>query len=80
MNQEQFHQFWEQLRVPLKDTWAKITEEDLVEIRGDLGIFGTILQRRYGDLQKAEVATWANRRYAHWSGNYAGYKDPQLTS
>jgi hypothetical protein len=24
---------------------------------------------------KQDVYIWANRRYAHWSGNYAGYKD-----
>jgi len=79
MNQEQFRQFWEQLRAPLKAKWEKITDADLVEIRGDLNAFGIILQQRYGDSQKAEVSTWANRRYAHWSGNYAGYKDPQPT-
>lgn len=74
MNQEQFGQFWEQLKAPLKAKWEKITEEDLTEIRGDLKRFGIILQKRYGDLQKAEVMTWANQRYSHWSGNYAGYK------
>jgi uncharacterized protein YjbJ (UPF0337 family) len=78
MNQEQFGQFWEQLKVPLKTKWAKITEQDLTEVRGDLGKFSRVLQQRYGDLQKAEVATWANRRYSHWSGNYSGYQDPKL--
>ena len=75
MNQEQFGQFWEQLKAPLKAKWEKITEEDLVEIQGDLGKFGTVLQKRYGELQNEEVTTWANRRYSHWSGNYKGYKD-----
>lgn len=79
MNQEQFRQFWEQLKTPLKAKWPNITEADLLEIRGDLDTFGTILQRRYGDLQKTEVATWANRRYSHWTGNYTGYKDAQPT-
>ncbi len=54
MNQEQFGQFWEQLRTPLKDTWAKITMEDLDEIQGDLAKFGSVLQRRYGELHKEE--------------------------
>jgi hypothetical protein len=80
MNQEQFRQFWEQLRTPLKDTWAKITMEDLDEIKGDLATFGSVLQRRYGELHKEEVITWANRRYSHWTGNYAGYKDPEPVS
>ena len=77
MNHEQFGQFWEQLKTPLKAKWEKITAEDLVEIQGDLGKFGTVLQKRYGELEQEAVTTWANRRYAHWSGNYIGYKDPK---
>ena len=80
MNQEQFGQFWDQLKTPLKDYWSKIPAEDLTEIRGDLATFGSVIQRRYGELQKEEVRTWANRRYCHWSGNYIGYKDPQSAS
>jgi uncharacterized protein YjbJ (UPF0337 family) len=76
MNQEQFGQFWNQLKVPLKAKWEKITDEDLLEIHGNWSQFGIVLQKRYGELQKEEVFTWANRRYAHWSGNYIGYKDP----
>jgi len=77
MNQEQFGQFWTQLEAPLKAKWEKITEEDLGEIQGDLATFGTVLQKRYGELQKEEVNTWANRRYSHWTGNYLGYKDAE---
>ena len=73
MNKEQFGQFWEQLKTPLKAKWVNITEADLVEIKGDLDAFGTVLQQRYGELQRA--ALWADRRYAHWSGNYLGYKE-----
>lgn len=76
MNQEQFGQFWDQLKAPLKAKWEKITDEDLTEIRGNLAQFGLVLQKRYGELQKGEVSTWANRRYSHWTGNYGGYKDP----
>ncbi|MBH0202528.1 MAG: hypothetical protein HP496_09615 [Nitrospira sp.] len=75
MNKEQFGQFWEQLKTPLKAKWVNITEEDLSEIKGDLDRFGTVLQKRYGELQKDEVVTWANRRYSHWTGNYIGYQD-----
>jgi uncharacterized protein YjbJ (UPF0337 family) len=76
MNQEQFGQFWDQLKAPLKAKWEKITDEDLTEIHGNLAQFGLVLQKRYGELQKGEVSTWANRRYSHWTGNYVGYKDP----
>ena len=77
MNQEQFGQFWTQLKAPLKAKWEKITEDDLGEIQGNLAKFGTVLQKRYGELQKEEVNTWANRRYSHWTGNYVGYKDAE---
>jgi uncharacterized protein YjbJ (UPF0337 family) len=80
MNQEQFGQFWEQLRAPLKEKWGKITAEDLVEIQGNLATFDAVLQKRYGEIKKEEVATWANRRYSHWTGNYTGYKDAEPVS
>jgi uncharacterized protein YjbJ (UPF0337 family) len=80
MNQEQFGQFWVQLKAPLKAKWDKISEEDLVEIQGDLAKFGGVLQKRYGEMQKEEVKTWANRRYSHWTGNYIGYQDPAPAS
>ncbi|MBH0200271.1 MAG: CsbD family protein [Nitrospira sp.] len=80
MNQEQFGQFWAQLKAPLKAKWDKITEEDLVEIHGDLAKFGGVLQKRYGEMQKEQVNTWANRRYSHWTGNYIGYQDPAPAS
>jgi uncharacterized protein YjbJ (UPF0337 family) len=77
MNQEQFGQFWTQLKAPLKAKWEKITEEDLLEIEGNLATFGSVLQKRYGEAQKDAVMTWVNRRYASWTGNYvgAGYQD-----
>ena len=77
MNQEQFGQFWEQLKAPLRAKWEKITAQDLLEIQGSLATFATILQKRYGELHKEEVRAWATRRYAHWSGNSAGYPDPK---
>lgn len=80
MNQQQFGQFWAQLKAPLKAKWDKITEEDLVEIQGDLAKFGSVLQKRYGEMQKEEVNTWTNRRYSHWTGNYVGYQDPKPAS
>ena len=75
MNQEQFRQFWEQLKAPLKAKWTSISDEDLVEIKGDLDTFGIVLQKRYGELRKDEVVRWARRRYCHWSGNYIGYQE-----
>ena len=75
MNQEQFGQFWEQLKAPLKAQWTGISDEDLVEIKGNRETFSTVLQKRFGELRKEEVSRWADRRYCHWSGNYVGYKE-----
>jgi hypothetical protein len=76
MNQEQFGQFWTQLKVALKAEWPKITEEDLTEINGDFGRFQKVVHTRYGEAKQNDVYTWVNRRYSHWTGNYVGYKDP----
>lgn len=78
MNQEQFGQFWEQLKAPLKAKWTGISDEDLSEIKGNLDTFGTVLQNRYSELRKEEVMVWARRRYCHWSGNYIGYQEVPL--
>jgi uncharacterized protein YjbJ (UPF0337 family) len=80
MVQEQFGQFWLQLKAPLKAKWDKITESDLKEIEGRLATFTDIVQKRYGDANKDEVIVWATRRYSHWTGNYLGYKDPEPAS
>ena len=75
MNQEQFGQFCAELKAPLRAKWEKITEEDLVKIEGILTSFQKVVNDRYDEPAKQDVYIWANRRYAHWSGNYAGYKD-----
>ena len=77
MTQEQFQQFWVQLQTPLKAKWEKITDADVMEIKGNLATFTDILQKRYGEGHREEVKTWADRRHAHWSGNYLGYQDPK---
>jgi len=81
MNQEQFAGHWENLKDSLKEKWDKITDEDLLQIDGDMLNFQKVLAARYGE-EKEAVSTWANRRYSHISGNYDGYKfglkDPVL--
>ena len=73
MNQEQFAGHWKHLKDPLQEKWDKITDEDLLQIDGDMLKFQEILAVRYGS-EKEAVSTWANRRYSHISGNYAGYE------
>jgi uncharacterized protein YjbJ (UPF0337 family) len=77
MTPDQFKQFWRQLKAPLKAEWGNITESDLEEIQGNLATFTDVIQKRYGEAKKDDVRIWADRRHAHWSGNYYGYKDPQ---
>lgn len=57
--------------------WEKITDEDFLEIEGNLATFGRVMQKRYGDARQDEVITWVKRRYAHWPGTYveARFKD-----
>ncbi len=80
MNQEQFEQFWLQLKMPLKARWERITDSDLGEIQGNLATFKDVVLKRYGDTNKGEVSVWVDRRYSHWTGNYLGYKDPEPAS
>jgi len=80
MNQEQFEQFWLQLKMPLTAKWERITDSDLREIQGNLATFKDIVLKRYGDTNKSEVSTWVDRRYSHWTGNYLGYSDPEPAS
>ncbi len=75
MNQEQFGQFWAQLRGPLKKQYDKFTDDDLLKIEGNLASFIRTVDTRYG-AKKGEVSTWANRRFAHWSGWYQDYDKP----
>jgi len=79
MNQEQFSQFWGQLQQPLKGQWGKLTDEDLLQIGGDVGKFDSTVAARYGEM-KDEVIKWANRRYARWTGWYEGYEEEKPTA
>lgn len=73
MNQEQFAGHWKNFKDPLKEKWAKITDEDLLQIDGDMLKFQEVLALRYGDA-KETVSTWANRRYSNTTGNFQGYE------
>lgn len=80
MNQEQFTASWDQLKGALKTQWGRITDEDLLQIAGDLDKFKGTIQKRYGELEKEEVCQWANRWYARWTGQYQGYEEATPSS
>lgn len=79
MNREQFKQFWDQLKNPLKNQWEKLTTDDLLQIEGDLDKFNRTIDMRYGE-KKGEVSKWATRRYAHWTGWYEGYEGSKAST
>jgi uncharacterized protein YjbJ (UPF0337 family) len=64
MNQVQFKESWKQFKGPLKEQWAKLTDEDLLQIDGN----------------QDEVIQWVNRRYAKWSGWYEGYEEAKTAT
>lgn len=47
MNWERIHRDWQQLAGKLKETWAKLTDEDLMRIAGDREKLVEVLQRHY---------------------------------
>ena len=49
MNQEQFGQFWTELKAPLRAKWERITDVDLTRIEGILASFQTVVHERYGE-------------------------------
>ncbi len=74
MNGVQFKESWKHFKGPLKEQWAKLTDEDLLQIDGDQAKFHSAVQARYG-ATKVDVIKWVNRRYARWSGWYEGYEE-----
>ena len=55
MNTEQFKQSWGQLEGHLKKHWGKLTDDDLLQIEGDLDKFDGAIEKRYGEM-KGEVS------------------------
>ena len=74
MNQEQFKGSWDQLKGGLKKQWGILTDDDLLQIGGDLDRFNGTIEKRYGQM-KEQVSKWADRWHAKWSGWYEGYEE-----
>ena len=72
MNTEQFKQSWGQLEGHLQKHWAKLTDDDLRQIEGDLDKFNGAIEKRYGEM-KGEGSRWADLWYARWTGSYVEY-------
>lgn len=48
MNWDQVKGNWNQMKGSLKNTWGKLTDDDLAEIEGDRDKLIGVLQKRYG--------------------------------
>ena len=74
MNKEQFKESWEvgPLEEHFKKHWEKLTEDDLLQIKGDLDKFNSAIAKRYGEM-KEEIRRWTDLWYARWIGSYIEY-------
>ncbi|MFN3243487.1 MAG: hypothetical protein ACE37K_18430 [Planctomycetota bacterium] len=57
---------WLRLKSQLKRSWSKLTEGDLVAIRGDHTHAAVRIQMRYGSQREAAQTEWA-----HFCENYS---------
>ena len=74
MNQEQFKASWEvgPLEEHFKKRWEKFTQDDLLQVDGDLYKLNSAIEKRYGEM-KEEIMRWADLWYARWTGSYTEY-------
>lgn len=59
MNSDQFKGKWIQFKGDVKQKWAKLTDDDLLQVEGNYDKFIGKVQERYGD-KKEEVVRWAD--------------------
>ncbi len=59
MNSDQFKGKWIQFKGEVKQKWAKLTDDDLLQVEGNYDKFMGKVQERYGD-KKDEVVRWAD--------------------
>ena len=63
MKPEQFKDNWDQLKEEIQRRWVKLTDDDMLKIKGNQEQFNRAIHRRYGEL-KQEVHTWVEWLYA----------------
>jgi uncharacterized protein YjbJ (UPF0337 family) len=61
MNQEQIKGKWNQLKGEIKTKWAKMTDNDLLEVEGDMDKLAGKIQERTGD-RKENIQKWLKER------------------
>ena len=61
MNQDQIKGKWNQLKGEIKTKWAKMTDDDLLEVEGDIDKLTGTIQERTGD-RKEDIRKWLKER------------------
>ena len=61
MNQDQAKGKWNQLKGEIKKKWARMTDDDLMEVEGDMDKLAGRIQERTGD-SKEEIRRWLDGR------------------
>jgi uncharacterized protein YjbJ (UPF0337 family) len=61
MNQDQIKGKWNQLKGEIKTKWAKMTDDDLLEVEGDIDKLAGTIQERTGD-RKEDIRKWLKER------------------
>ena len=60
MNQDQVKGKWNQLKGEIKKKWARMTDDDLLEVEGDMDKLAGRIQERTGD-KREDIRNWLNQ-------------------
>jgi uncharacterized protein YjbJ (UPF0337 family) len=59
MDEDQIKGKWKQLEGEIKKKWAKMTDDDLLDVEGDIDKLSGKIQERAGD-RKEDIHKWLN--------------------
>jgi uncharacterized protein YjbJ (UPF0337 family) len=62
MNQDQAKGKWNQLKGEIKKKWSRMTDDDLLEVEGDIDKLAGRIQERSGD-KKEDIRKWLKERH-----------------
>jgi uncharacterized protein YjbJ (UPF0337 family) len=62
MNQDQAKGTWQQLKGEIKKKWGQLTDDDLMEVEGDMDKLAGRIQQRTGD-KREEIRRWLDERH-----------------
>jgi len=61
MNTDQTKGKWKQLKGEIKRRWAKMTDDDLLQVEGDMDELAGRIQERTGD-RKEDIRKWLDEQ------------------